>query len=352
MTFAMVSVFKDNGMSSKSNVSELRPVYISGATGSNAGFINGAFHPTGEKGSDGRVIYKMLGGPGVVIEHFGGYWQIKSAQSKGAGICIASVAGFCALEACKWNVWRVADLEGTFFEQPSIKMMTGTVEEAASLGRHMDIESSSSPISPQNSVAHIAGAGCVSSEHVLQFDAFKTFVADVKLAGAGGSFYFEVEVKKIKKCMQFGFCSAGFEILKQNQGVGDVPFSWAVDGDRQLKWRADGSRAFGSKWANGDVIGFALDTRNDEAAIFSVSVNGSFERPNGVVFSDLRAPYFSPAFTGYGLYSFNFGHRPFAHAPPDSDYTSVHAANQVGRFCHPAASTSLFVRSSCTNFVF
>ena len=38
------------------------------------------------------------------------------------------------------------------------------------------------------------------------------------------------------------------------------------------------NKYFGSKWKNGDVIGFAFDTK---AKLFSVSVNGDYSSPNG-----------------------------------------------------------------------
>ncbi len=170
------------------------------------------------------------------------------------------------------------------------------------------------------------GAGCVTVDYLMNFDKFNTFVADVKLAG--GCFFFELEAKAFTDGgIQFGFCSEGFK-AKKGHGVGDCLFSWAVDGDRQLKWHA-GKNEFGSKWSVGDVIGFAIDMRDSQAAVMSISVNGSFDLPNGVAFSDISAPYLSPAFSGYGQWSVNFGDRPFAHAAPHADYVSVHAAHQV-----------------------
>ena len=87
---------------------------------------------------------------------------------------------------------------------------------------------------------------------------------------------------------------------------------------------------FGTGWNVGDVIGFALDMRTAGAAVMSISVNGSFAAPNGVVFNSIDAPYLSPSFTGLwsSLYRVNFGDRPFAHAPPDDQHISVHAFNK------------------------
>jgi hypothetical protein len=169
------------------------------------------------------------------------------------------------------------------------------------------------------------GRGSVTSDHVLQLQGFNTFVADVRLCG--GCFYFELEVIELIGVMQFGFCTEGFESRKdhEGEGAGDDAWSWAVDGARLIKWHDGGSEdGYGSKWAVGDVIGFAVDMRTAGAAVMRVSVNGSFGAPNGVAFSDINAPFLSPAFSGDGRYRVNFGDRPFAHAPPDGEYTSVH----------------------------
>jgi hypothetical protein len=185
-------------------------------------------------------------------------------------------------------------------------------------------------------VSRHRGGGCVSTDYVMQFSNFNTFVADVRLCD--GFFYFEIIVAKCTEVVQFGFCTRGFEEREdtKNQGVGDDEWSWAVDGNRQLKWhRAKGSKSedFGSKWVTGDVIGFALDMRTPGAAIFSVSVNGSFAAPNGVAFRGIRAPYLSPSFTGYGKFCLNFGDRAFTHAPSVDGLLSVHDANKVGPVC-------------------
>jgi hypothetical protein len=170
------------------------------------------------------------------------------------------------------------------------------------------------------------GRGCVTSDYVLQLQGFNTFVADVRLCGS--CFYFELHVIELIGVVQFGFCTQGFEPRKYDvgEGAGDDAWSWAVDGARLKKWHEGPSEGcFGSEWAVGDVIGFALDMRTAGAAIMSVSVNGSFGAPNGIAFSDISAPFLSPAFSGDGQYRVNFGDRPLAHAPPEGEYTSVHA---------------------------
>ena len=180
------------------------------------------------------------------------------------------------------------------------------------------------------------GSGFATIDGRLYFHEFNTFVADVKLCG--GCFYWEVQVLDLDiasggalvACdtlhVQFGCCTDGFESHDDpgGEGAGDDASSWAVCGHRQEKWHAAMNSAFGSKWSVGVVIGFALDLRSAGSAVMSVSVNGSFAPPNGVVFSGIDAPYLSPALTGYGHYRVNFGDLPFAHAPPCSEFIYVH----------------------------
>ena len=167
------------------------------------------------------------------------------------------------------------------------------------------------------------GGGSVSSDYLMHFLKFNTFVADIRLHG--GCFYLELQVLTLG-VPQFGVCTHGFEMREdpRGDGTGDDMWSWAVDGERQKKWHEGDQGAYGSKWAVGDIIGFALDMRTAGAAVFSVSVNGSFAAPNGAAFTAIDAPYLSPSFTGHGCYRMNFGDRPFSHAPPDAGYVSVH----------------------------
>jgi hypothetical protein len=76
------------------------PVFVSGATGVSAAAINGIFEPTQEKGLDGLVLLYKRGDAGMLMEHFGGQWQIKSVTDKGKSDCHAWVSGGCAPEAC------------------------------------------------------------------------------------------------------------------------------------------------------------------------------------------------------------------------------------------------------------
>ena len=106
------------------------PVFISGATGSLASVVNGYYEPTEEKGADGRVMYAKRGDGGVCIEHFEGEWHVKCFWKKGTSYREAYVNGGLAFESCASRVWKVYDYsEEKFFEQPSVKMVTGAEAE-------------------------------------------------------------------------------------------------------------------------------------------------------------------------------------------------------------------------------
>ncbi len=175
-------------------------------------------------------------------------------------------------------------------------------------------------------IKRLRGGGFAAADYSLQFRGFNTFAADVRLCGS--CFYWEVEVVDIVGVVQFGVCAEGFEVLEDaaDEGVGDDAWSWAADGVRLLKWHEGDQGAYGSAWALGDIVGFALDMRIAGAAVMSVSVNGSFATPNGPAFTAIDAPYLSPALTASGgCYRLNLGDRPFVHSPPgDAEYMSVH----------------------------
>ncbi len=100
------------------------PVFISGASGDSAAAVNGYYEPTLEFGMDGRVVYTKYGGRGVCIEHFGGFWQVKSVEDRGANAFMASVAGGCALVDCVARVWCRASAVGPT-EDMDMKLCTG-----------------------------------------------------------------------------------------------------------------------------------------------------------------------------------------------------------------------------------
>ena len=102
-------------------------VFISGATGFRSATINGAYYSTGET-SDGHPLLRKRGDAGVLMEHFGGQWQVKPVSEKGTDMCYAYVEGGCALAACTSRQWKVGDGK-TFSDAPGVKMVTGAEAE-------------------------------------------------------------------------------------------------------------------------------------------------------------------------------------------------------------------------------
>ena len=102
-------------------------VYISGATGVHAAGINGAYYSTGET-SDGHPLLIKRGDASMLMEHFGGYWEVKLVSDKGTDKCTAYVAGGCALAACTSRQWKAWDGK-TFSDAPGVKMETGAEAE-------------------------------------------------------------------------------------------------------------------------------------------------------------------------------------------------------------------------------
>jgi len=128
-----------------------------------------------------------------------------------------------------------------------------------------------------------------------------------------------LKIVEVDSSPQFGFASAAFERSrgKAADGVGDDEASWAVDGCRQSLWHGGSQEQYPCEWKAGDVVGLACDL---EAMEVLVSVNGSFDAPNGLVFElDAGAAKdgLFPAFTGGdGTVLCNLGGRPFVHVPP------------------------------------
>ena len=108
------------------------PVFISGATGPKAEFINGYFLPTEEKGLDGRLVYRkqldqsrcvMRFRFSVVLKHQAGKWQIQYISDEGGKLCVAWIQGGCSMEFCTSCLWKVYNGK-TWNDQPRVKILT------------------------------------------------------------------------------------------------------------------------------------------------------------------------------------------------------------------------------------
>jgi tetratricopeptide (TPR) repeat protein len=168
-----------------------------------------------------------------------------------------------------------------------------------------------------------------------------------------GHAYYEIEVLEFLSCSEtmFHFNPGEGQILQLitaqigwatvdmqcsddycADGVGDNQYSWAVDGIRCLKWGTDNSDGlaqscpFGTQWKVGDIVGLCCDVCDDSMTL-SVSVNGSFQPPNGEMF---RFQNSSPGAFSKGIFPaisggqirirYNFGNSPFKFGPPDLNY--------------------------------
>ena len=99
-------------------------LFISGATGVQAGFINGGYVRTGEM-CGGYALYRKRCDPSVIMEHRGGDWEVKLVSNKGTNDCYAYVAGGCAAEACTSRMWKESFDGATHQDAPSVKMVAG-----------------------------------------------------------------------------------------------------------------------------------------------------------------------------------------------------------------------------------
>jgi hypothetical protein len=108
-------------------------VVISGARGDHAAAINGAYYSSGEI-CDGHPLLRKSNDASVLIEHFGGMWQIKPASCQGEDLCFARVPGGCALAACTSRQFTVSDgksllSDKNFIDAPGVKIETGAEAE-------------------------------------------------------------------------------------------------------------------------------------------------------------------------------------------------------------------------------
>ena len=88
-------------------------VRIAGATGPNAGLINGMYKPTEEK-CENATVYVKLGDGKMWLEYYAAalkQWQVKSTTSKGTSRCTmyCTVPSKCLPEDCPPGQWKVYD---------------------------------------------------------------------------------------------------------------------------------------------------------------------------------------------------------------------------------------------------
>jgi len=144
----------------------------------------------------------------------------------------------------------------------------------------------------------------------------------------GSKAYYELEILAPfyhRHDLLCGFASAAFTPLMylSREGVGDDVVSWAVKDVRKAIMNEKGgySYKYECMWKEGDVIGLACDL---QAMQMLVSVNGSFEPPNGCVFALAPDAVLSGLFAAFscdgGTIGYNLGEAPFKYNPPAADY--------------------------------
>ena len=161
-------------------------------------------------------------------------------------------------------------------------------------------------------------------EGVVELCAFST-LRSAYSCPPGGKAYFEVEIIEIEEFSRhrYGFATAAFERVPgvTEKGLGDDNQSWEVNGKAQIAMHDRQEKPYESTWNPGDVVGLACDL--DKWQVL-VSVNGSFEPPNGLIFeltADAAQDGIFGALSGQsGKVRYNLGSNPFKHAPPSADF--------------------------------
>eukprot|EP01062_Namystynia_karyoxenos_P044487 TRINITY_DN3279_c0_g2_i3.p1 TRINITY_DN3279_c0_g2~~TRINITY_DN3279_c0_g2_i3.p1 ORF type:complete len:702 (+),score=110.16 TRINITY_DN3279_c0_g2_i3:120-2225(+) len=141
-------------------------------------------------------------------------------------------------------------------------------------------------------------------------------------AAASGRVRYEVTLRLLGKVPQMGWAWKGAFGLSPGQenrlGVGDGDDGWAVDGVRGKLWHK-GAQDWGTRWKDGDVIGFAADLT---AGRMLVARNGQWE----TVFQGLLGPVFPALSSRECMMEVNLG-GPFRYPAPHPNYTAVGAAH-------------------------
>ena len=144
----------------------------------------------------------------------------------------------------------------------------------------------------------------------------------------GGRTYYEIEILDISDFSRhrYGLASVAFERVMgaSATGLGDDAASWMVNGMASVAIHNGEEKPYAcDKWKAGDVVGLACDL---EAMQMLVSLNGSFDAPNGRVFDlapDAVGKGLFAAFSGAnGKVRYNLGEAPLKHAPPSADYVA------------------------------
>ncbi len=159
----------------------------------------------------------------------------------------------------------------------------------------------------------------------------------------GAKCYCEIQIIVAGRFLTCGLVNDNWE---SSSTIGCDKNSWGVDGLQNTKWHHGVSSRFSGVWKDGDIIGLGCDLQNGK---FYVSVNGSLDKPSGIIFDNLfqdSASRFFPAFSGCsGTIGFNFGSRKFKHKPPTEDFVSFFDPNSDQKGNYQSESTGLFIQN-------
>jgi len=145
----------------------------------------------------------------------------------------------------------------------------------------------------------------------------------IAIPSGGGKFYFEGRVGATGQSMSIGVQRVNTTFAAPyivGFGGDSNGYSYTNDG---YKWN-NGSTAYGSSAAAGDIIGVAVDASGGTSSMEFYKNGVSM----GVAFTGITSDLV-PAFSsvaGAGSLSINFGQRPFAYTPP-SGFLSLHTGN-------------------------
>ncbi|CAJ0574282.1 unnamed protein product, partial [Mesorhabditis spiculigera] len=132
-----------------------------------------------------------------------------------------------------------------------------------------------------------------------------------------GIWYYEAQVLT-PGVMQIGFATKKSRFLNhEGYGIGDDENSVAYDGCRQLLWHnANSSRHDHSAWKPGDIVGCLLNVPKEQIIFY---LNGKpLTRPHTAFFDNVNPDdgiFAAASFMSFQQCRFNFGNRPFVHAP-------------------------------------
>jgi len=154
-------------------------------------------------------------------------------------------------------------------------------------------------------------------DYIPSQEMWLTFGA-VTLKKNTGKYYHEIKLDDLCENPQLGWLTDEFAPGDyNNDGVGDDPFGWGVDGVRFKQWHNGMEDAKWPRlWRRGDVIGFAIDIDKGK---MNFTINGEWAEGAAMVFEPTGDKFFYPAGSYSGLFTMSIKRESWNFLPP-SDY--------------------------------